>query len=804
MLFDAKPARFRRGATARALAAALLLFGACPAGVSLAAAEREPVALNFKDADIDTVIGAFGVLLDRTFIIDPRVRGKLTLETPGEVSVREAYQMLLAALRLQGFTIVTTGRIAKVVPEAEAKLQAGPVGRGVPADEGDQIITQVFRLDHESATNLVPVLRPLIAPNNTISAYPNNNSLVITDYASNLRRIARIIGTLDTPATSEIAVLPVRYGIASDLAVMLNRLLDDTQRAGQGAQVDAGQRAIVLADPNSNSIMMRAASPAKVDLARSLLARLDVPSKAPGNIRVVYLRNAQATRLARTLQAVLSGEAGAGDAGSLVQRTERATSVLSNTGGLGAGQNAALGQSALGGGSAADEQMVTVSAGDATIAADPTTNSLIITAPDAVYRNLRAVIEQLDMRRAQVYIESLIVEVSAERAAEFGIQWQFLKVTEDGTRAIGGTNFTNLDGGGSILTATQNPAAVGPGINVGVVRGTTTIPGIDGEILNLPLLARALESDAGANILATPNLLTMDNEEARIIIGQNVPFVTGQFTATGTGGASVNPFQTIERRDVGTTLRVRPQVSESGTVKLEIFQEVSSVQLASVAADIITNRRAIETNVLVDDGQIVVLGGLIEERVEGGEQKVPLLGDIPVLGNLFRYDSRNRKKTNLLVFLRPTILRDPDASYNVTADRYDYIRGLRGGAQLREHWLLPEMKPSTLAPFPEPRPEPRTDESGRVVQPPTPAGSLAPELNEFIDLRRRGGPGGASANPADPGAARTATPAAPQASGRPAAAARPAQAVPVPVAPPAVAPAPAPRRLPGPDQTYVN
>ncbi|MEZ5649018.1 MAG: type II secretion system secretin GspD [Burkholderiaceae bacterium] len=702
---------------------------------ALAASNGEPVSLNFKDADIDTVIGAFGVLLDRTFIIDPRVRGKLTLETPGPVTPAQAYKLLLASLRLQGFTIVASGRIAKVVPEAEAKLQDGPVGRGKPSEDGDQIVTQVFRLNYESATNMVPVLRPLIAPNNTISAYPNNNSLVITDYAANLQRIGRIIATLDNPGSSDVAVLPVRYGIASDLAVMLTRLLDDTQRAGQGAQVDAGQRAVVIADPNSNSIMLRAASAAKISLAKSLLDRLDVPSKAPGNIRVVYLRNAQATQLAKTLQAVLSGNA-SGGASNLVDRTNRATSVLAQNNPNGGTVLGATQQPLANNG--ADNQLVTITAGDATIAADPTTNSLIITAPDAVYRNLRAVIDKLDMRRAQVYIESLIVEVSAEKAAEFGIQWQLLDVTNGSTRGIGGTNFTNSTGGGSILSAAQNPASLGTGINIGVVSGTTTIPGVTGEILNLPLLARALESNADANILATPNLLTLDNEEARIIIGQNVPFVTGQYAATGANAATVNPFQTIERRDVGTTLRVRPQVSESGSVKLEIFQEVSSVQAATIAADIITNRRAIETNVLVDDGQIVVLGGLIEERVEGGVQKVPVLGDIPVLGNLFRYDSRNRKKTNLLVFLRPVILRDAADAYRVTSNRYDYIRDVRSDASLREHWALPKMPATPMAPMPAaPQPTVRDDNGEAQPAPPAPAGSLSPGVDDFIDLRGR-------------------------------------------------------------------
>ena len=700
---------------------------------------NKPVELNFQDADIDTVVGAFGFLLDRTFIIDPRVRGKITVQTPEPVSRNRAFQMLLTALRLQGFTIVSSGgRIAKVVPEADAKLQSGPVNVGRnPPEGGDQIVTQVFRLNYESATNLVPVLRPLIAPNNTISAYPNNNSLIITDYATNLQRIARIIGTLDSPTTRQVEVLQVRHGIATDLAVMLTRLLDDSQRAGQGAQVDAGQRVVVIADPSSNSIMLRAASPAKVNLAKQLLAQLDRPTKNPGNIRVVYLRNANATKLAQTLQAVLAGNAsGNTSAANLRNRTNRATNALSrNTNNRTNNRNTRTATNA-----ASAQNAITVTGGGATIAADPTTNSLIITAPDAVYRNLRTVIDKLDTRRAQVYIESLIVEVSAQKAAEFGIQWQFLDVEDGAARAIGGTNFTNLDGGGSILQATQNIAAAGGGINLGIVTGTANIPGIDGEILNLPLLARALESDAGANILATPNLLTMDNEEASIVIGQNVPFVTGQFTNTGAANASVNPFQTIERKDVGTTLRVRPQVSESGTVKLEIFQEVSSVQASAVASDIITNRHAVETNVLVDNGQIVVLGGLIEERIEGGESKVPVLGDIPVLGNLFRYDSRRRTKTNLLLFLRPVIVRDAQAAYGVTSSRYDFMRQTRNEGSLPKHWLLPDMEPSQLTPLPPPpkRTDPNAEvDRERPAQKPAfdlrDSGSLAPDLQRHVD-----------------------------------------------------------------------
>ena len=433
------------------------------------AAGSDNVALNFKDADIDTVIGAFGHYLDRTFLIDPRVRGKLNLETPRPVSKAQAYNLLQSALRLQGFAIVENGGLSKVVPEADAKLQPGPVsaGRG-SSNNSEQIVTQIFRLNYESASNLVPVLRPLISPNNTITAYPNNNSLVITDYASNLQRIARIVSTLDSPSTNELEVVPIKHALASEVALTVARMLDDNQRTGAGAQVDPGQRAIVLADPRLNAVMIRATSAAKINLAKSLIARIDQPSSQPGNVNVVYLRNAEAVRLAQVLRGVLSGDS----SGSLNAGTSNspASNLLQPQA---AGQQGTSAATTPLQSSTPSAQSVTVSAGGAIIAADAATNSLIITAPEPIYRNLRNVIDKLDARRAQVFIESLIVEVSAEKAAEFGIQWQFGNATKGGQQIIGGTNLSS--GGNNILNASVNPLGVGTGFNVGVVRGTSTV-----------------------------------------------------------------------------------------------------------------------------------------------------------------------------------------------------------------------------------------------------------------------------------------------------------------------------------------
>lgn len=743
------PRRIPRGfALLAALAALGLPVGPSAAQTPRAAPARPvagaPIALNFKDADIDSVVGAFGHLLDRTFVIDPRVRGKITLETPRPVSPAAAYELLQSMLRLQGFAIVETGSIARVVPEADAKLQSGPVDAGAsPRAGGDRIVTQVFRLTYESASNLVPVLRPLISPNNTLVAYPNNNQLVITDYAANLQRLARIIATLDSPAAGEVEVVGMKHALAMDVALQVSRLLDDPSRAG--ATVDPGQRVALLADTRINAILMRSPSPARMALARSLIARLDQPSSEPGNIRVVYLRNAEATRLVQVLRNVLVGD-GAGAAGGVPGSvgglgaagpqggfgnggfSSGASTPNSPATGLGGvGGNTAPGSSPLqGAGASGASGVTTVNAGGAVIAADPSTNSLIITAAEPIYRNLRAVIDKLDARRVQVYIESLIVEVSADRSMELGVQWQFLN---QGASAIGGTNLPGRGNGSNILDATANVLGVGRGLNVGVVSSKPILGSTAaGTAINLGFLARALESEAGANILATPNLVTLDNEEARIIIGQNVPFITGSFSSTGAAGGAVNPFQTIERRDVGTTLRVRPQVAEGGTVRMQIFQEVSSVQDASLAAGLITNKRAIESNVLVDDGQVVVLGGLIEERVEGGVSMVPGLGRLPLLGNLFRYDNRKRVKTNLLVFLRPVVLRNAEASYGISADRYDYIRQLQGNATVTANELMPERQFQSQPVSPMP---PRPGQPG-IVPP-----GLSPALNEAMPERWR-------------------------------------------------------------------
>jgi general secretion pathway protein D len=436
-------------------------------------------------------------------------------------------------------------------------------------------------------------------------------------------------------------------------------------------------RVAVAADSRTNAVIVRSDNPARMARVRAIVEQLDVPTGASGNIHVVYLKNAEAVRVAQTLRAILSGEAQApAGTASLQPLSAPAPAAPPMT----LPQTTATLAAPTGGGM---------------IQADPASNAVIISAPDAIFANLRRVIEKLDVRRAQVYVEALVVEVTADKAAEFGIQWQSIPdLSSTETRAIGGTNFGVPGGGANIIDAARNLATVGPGLNIGLVRGQITIPGV-GTVTNLSVLARALETDGKANILSTPNLLTLDNEEAKIVVGQNVPFITGQYAQTG-AATTATPFQTIERKDVGLTLRIRPQISEGGAVRLQIYQEVSSVQDRLNPAGIITNKRSIESTVLVDTGQIVALGGLVQDGTDTTVEKVPVLGDIPLLGLLFRYETRRQTKTNLMVFLRPVVLRDSAAAGPITAERYRQMIEEQKKTKPEPHPVLPDVTPPVL------------------------------------------------------------------------------------------------------------
>jgi general secretion pathway protein D len=691
----------------RRIASALLIVGFVTAGSAYA-----QVKLNFVNADIDQVAKAIGAATGKTIIVDPRVKGQLNLVSENPVPEEQALKTLQSALRMQGFSLVQDHGVLKVVPEAEAKLQGVPTYVGNrPTAHGDQVITQVFELRNESANNLVPVLRPLISPNNTIAAYPANNSLVVTDYADNVRRIAAIIAGIDSGAGEKIAVVPLKNANAIDTAQQLAKLLDATSIGSP----DATLKVSVIPDARTNSILLRATSPTRLAAAKSLIEKLDAPTAQLGNIHVVPLRNADAVQLAKTLRGMLGkggGDSGAsassndanafnqyasGGAGSSFSTGTSGTPPLPSGGlsGSSLGGSSSLGGGA-GGGSMGGFGSGGLSGGDkgkgddnpagGMIQADPATNSLIVTAPDPMYRNLRSVIDQLDARRAQVYIEALIVELNSTTSGNLGIQWQIASGA-----LYSGTNLASTAGnisGNSITAVTAQalppPAGAGPlgaigslgqGLNIGWLRSMFGVQG-------LGALLQYFSGVSDANVLSTPNLITLDNEEAKIVVGQNVPIATGSYSNLQST-TTTTAFNTYDRRDVGLTLHVKPQITEGGILKLQLYTEnssiVSSTQNATTnpAGPTFTKRSLLST-VLADNGEIIVLGGLMQDSYQVSNSKVPLLGDIPWIGQLFRSETKQRQKTNLMVFLRPVIISDRETAQAVTANRYDYAQGLTG------------------------------------------------------------------------------------------------------------------------------
>jgi len=661
---------------------------------------RAPVTLNFVDADVDAVSRAIGTMLDRQIVVDPRVRGKITVTSEKPQPPLEAWRSYLAALRGLGFTVVENAGLLKVVPEAEAKLQAGTVTVGTPTAHGDQVVTQIFRLNHENPNNLVAVLRPLISANNTINANPSNGTLVITDYADNLQRLGKIIAALDQPAASEIEIVPVRYAMASDLAPLIQKLSDvaASNAPGAAAVAQSGSATTIMVEPRTNALVIRAANPTRMAATKALIEKLDrpVPGGGPaGNIWVVYLKNADAVRLAEVLRAAMaSGAAAASGSNS----GTAGTSGLTGAGGSSARPSAtATNPGGLGALSSARATPVSATASVSTggqIQADPATNSLIISAPEPVYRQMRQVIDQLDTRRAQVYVETMIVKVDAAKAAQFGVQWQgILGSTSNNTIGYVGTNygstgnianltlaqFTGTSTSSSSSSSTSTAASLNQGINIGILNK------INGAF-TLGALANFLQTQTGANVLSTPNLVALDNEEAKIVIGSNVPFVTGSYTNTGGSSNSVNPFQTVERKDVGIVLRIKSQIGEGGTIRMTVYQENSTLRTDGSS---ITDKSSIETSVVVDDGQTMVLGGLLKDEYGDADNKVPLLGSIPLVGRLFSSDNRTRTKTDLMLFLRPVIIRDNASMDKLVVDRYDAIRAVQQNAQPEKDILLP-------------------------------------------------------------------------------------------------------------------
>lgn len=598
--------------------------------------------LNLRDADIQTLITTVAELTGRNIVIDPRVSGEVTVISHQPMSDEQLYDLFLAVLEVNEFGVVETDTALKVVPLAKSRQQGGEVDTGRDASP-ERSVTEIIRVEHIPAEELVGILRPLMAQQGSqLAHHAGSNSLIITERAGNIRRLRQIIQRIDRESDDPIEVIRLEHASAGELARTLSGLSGDAQT-----------RVRMVADERTNTLMLSGDASERLRL-RTLISHLDTPLEAADATRVIYLRYANAAGLVPILEQVArsaSGENG-GDA-------------------------------------------------DTYISAHDDTNALVVNANPRVFDSVREVARQLDVRRAQIHVEAVIAEVSSEFAREFGVQWQTAFSTDaDGNIGRGNFGGTNFGGGGrNILGAAVNPLSVEGGLNVGYVRGSVSVPGTDSEVLQLGWLLRALAEDSASNVLSTPSIVTLDNSEANISVGAEVPFLTGQFTGTEGGQGFSNPFQTIRREEVGLKLTVTPQITDGDTVLLKIEQEVSSLAGSiSGAADLITNKRTFNTTVMVRDGAMLVIGGLIDEDFETNEEKVPLLGDIPFLGRAFRYDRTSKTKRNLMVFLRPTILRDADIEYDVTGGKYRYMLEQQRRQQEQQRWpgrssdipLLPE------------------------------------------------------------------------------------------------------------------
>ena len=642
-----------------------------PTGGASTATSDGRHTLNLKDADIQALIATVSEITGRNFIVAPNVTGKVTVISGRPMKPDEIYDVFLSVLRVHGYAAVPSGSMIKIVPEAQAQ-QDGSSGIGAAGRSSDEVITQIVPVKHVSVTELLPVLRPLMPQGAQLIANGSSNSLVISDRASNVARIMDIIRRIDTVSEAEVEVIPLSHANASEVARTLTTL------AGNDAAQPNGS-AKVFADTRTNSILLSGAKNARLRM-RALLAHLDTPMDNGGDTQVVYLNYASAKDLVPILQGVastLTGEAPPSSGGSVASALGAAAGITPPAGGGSSGS----------------------SGGIATIQAHEQTNALIISAPPAIFRSLQSVIRQLDVRRAQVLIEAIIAEVADTTASELGVQWFTAPQRGDGTigqGVIGGTNFAGPNGNSSLLGLAGNAAGLSGlgGLTLGYVDGTVKIPGTDTEILNLGALVRALRGDGKTNILSTPSILTLDNQEAEIKVAQEVPFLTGSYSATGSGGGNSgvsNPFQTIERKDVGLVLKVTPQINEGDAVRLAIHQEVSSLApQVSGAVDLVTNKRELTTNVIVADRALLVLGGLIDNQMSDTNSKVPGLGSIPILGNLFRYRSNKNEKRDLMIFLRPQILRDKASESAVSSEKYNYMRTEQLQMRQQEWPLTPE------------------------------------------------------------------------------------------------------------------
>lgn len=615
--------------------------------LAAAAQQGAQITPNYKDADLGQVIEAVSQVTGRNFIVDPRVRAQVTMLSTSPMSPAAFYEAFLAILQVHGFVAVPSGNVIKILPDATARtLPAVDLPERV-SSTSDEIVTQVVQVRNVSAAQLVPILRPLIPQYGHLAAYPGANMLIISDRAANVNRMMRIISRIDQSGDGEIDVVRLEHATAAEIVRVVNALT-------ASATAEGGAGARLVADDRTNSVLVGGEASQRLRL-RTLVTHLDTPLETGGDTQVRYLRYADAEKIAAKLKEQVQG------------------TVAVQPGQAGA--------------AAADRSV--------TIWAEPQTNALVVTAPPKTMRTLMQVVDQLDIRRAQVLVEALIVEVSADATADLGVNW-----VVDGS----GDNFLvglfNQPVGGVSLTdiakAVEDPSAVTSapsGLTLGGAR-------YQDSGTNFAAILRALRGDGNTNIVSVPSIITLDNEEAQIKVAQEVPFVTGQFTSTGAAQGQLNPFQTIQREEVGTILKITPQITADDTILVKIEQEASSLAADSRGAvDLITNKRTISTRVLVDDGGMIVLGGLISDSLQESEQRVPGIGRIPLLGELFRVRSSRKVKTNLLVFIRPRVLRDAEAAAIATNSKYNFIRQQqqqRNGGRVQ---LLPGAQQPLLPPL---------------------------------------------------------------------------------------------------------
>ena len=604
--------------------------------------EDDLVTLNLNNADISAFITDIGQITGKTVIVDPRVKGSVTIISTHPMTKDEVYQVFISTLEVHGFTAVEGNGVIKVVPVSDVKQDVMKFTTASKPGVGDEYVTRVIQLDQVSAQEILPLVKPLSAKFGHIAAYAPSNVLIVVDRASNVQRIAKLVNQVDKASNEDVEIIPLAYASATDIVKMLTKL----------TKVSAGKKEVpervtkYVADKRTNSILLSGEKAARLRI-RTVITQLDTPLNSDtGNIKVVYLHNAKASELVTVLNGVIG----------TIEQQVRAVKK-------------AEGKSTV---SASLNQVVSKTS----IQADDSTNSLLIASPPDVMRSLEAVIKQLDIRRAQVLVEAIIVELSDERREELGIQWLFGSAHANGVSTFPGAG------------AAINPAA----ITDSVVDTLSTSSGLNlglgtlGKASGFGAVLHALSTGDGANILSTPSIITMDNQEASIVVGQEVPFITGSTT----GDNNSNPFTTVTREKIGIKLEITPQINEGDAVRLKIYQEVSSVSPTQGATDVITNQREITTTVLVNDGATVVLGGLISEESNEGENKVPVLGDIPILGNLFKSTITEKDRRNLLVFIRPIIIRDEQRLDEISGQKYSYIREQQLALQEQGIALMPD------------------------------------------------------------------------------------------------------------------